>query len=58
MEARDDVDVEKMKEEYCLSNNLHCARYMVAMAVGEDRVPADLYPHEKDKAYTLIAELG
>lgn len=58
MPEREDVDVEQMKEEYCRSNNLHCARYMVSMAVGEDQVPDDLYPHEKEKAYVLIAESG
>ncbi|MDA3850623.1 MAG: hypothetical protein PF447_05070 [Spirochaetaceae bacterium] len=54
----DTPDIDKLKQEYCESNSLHCARYMVATSVGEDKVPGDLYPDEKDKAYLAIAELG
>jgi hypothetical protein len=52
------VEIEKLKNEYCRSNNLHCARYMVAMALGEDKVPENLYPHEKEVAYSLLSEEG
>ena len=52
------VEVEELKEKYCRTNNLHCARYMVATAVGKDKVPPDLYPNETDVAYKIIAEEG
>ncbi len=52
------VEIEDLKNEYCRTNNLHCARYMVAMALGKDKVPENLYPHEKDVAYSLLAEKG
>ncbi len=49
-----DVQIERLKEEYCLSNSLHCARYIVAVALGKDAMPEDLYPHEKNVAYDLL----
>ena len=53
-----DYDLDAMMDEYCRANNLHCARYMVSMALGETEVPADLYPDEKTRAYQLIATSG
>ena len=51
----DRPDRESLIEGYCNSNNLHCARYMVYSSAGADKVPDDLYPDEKDKAYLAIA---
>ena len=50
------VEIEEMKKKYCEGNNLNCARYMIAQAVGKEKMPADLYPHEKAVAYAIIAE--
>ncbi len=50
------VEVEKLKEDYCRTNNLHCARYMIAMALGKEAVPPGLYPHEKEIAFSMIAK--
>lgn len=50
--------VDEMKESYCRSNNLNCSRYMVANAVGKEHMPSNLYPHEKQRAYLVIAEMG
>jgi hypothetical protein len=44
-----------LKQVYCLSNNLHCARYLVANALGPAHMTADLFPDHKDKAYLIIA---
>jgi hypothetical protein len=52
------VEVEELKDKYCRNNNLTCARYMIANAVGKENMPPDLYPHEKAVAYTVIAEKG
>lgn len=49
---------DKLTQEYCESNSLHCARYMIYSSLGEDKVPGDLYPDQKDKAYLVIAENG
>lgn len=50
------VEVDELKEKYCKNNNLNCARYMLAQALGKEHMPPDLYPHEKTVAYQLIAE--
>lgn len=50
------ADADKLKEDYCKSNSLHCAKYMVYQALGEGKITADLLPNEKDKAYIIIAE--
>ena len=50
--------VEEMKVKYCRTNNLNCARYMVANALGKEMMPEELYPHEKQRAYLVIAEHG
>ena len=56
--AEKPAEIEKLKEEYCRTNCLHCARYMIATALGKDHMPSDLYPHEKEVAYKLLAENG
>jgi len=48
--------VEETKKLYCSQNSLHCARYMVANALGKETVPGDLLPFEKNRAYMIIAE--
>lgn len=50
------AEVEELKTKYCKENNLNCARYMVAHALGKEKMPPNLYPHEKDRAYIVIAE--
>jgi len=52
------VEIEKLKEQYCKSNNLNCARYMIVQAAGLEKMPADLYPDEKIVAYQIIADLN
>ena len=47
--------IDKIKENYCSNNNLHCAIYMVSQALGNDKVPDDLLPEEKPKAYEIIS---
>jgi len=46
---------ERMKQHYCLGNNSGCARFQVFTAVGREHVPADLFPHNLDRARDLIA---
>ncbi|MBN2736209.1 MAG: hypothetical protein JXR70_04450 [Spirochaetales bacterium] len=48
--------IQELKKKYCLDNNLNCARYMVAISLGPEKMPSNLYPHEKDRAYVVIAE--
>ena len=52
------VEIEDLKEKFCKNNNLNCARYMIANALGKEHMPPNLYPHEKAVAYGVIAEKG
>jgi hypothetical protein len=47
---------EMMKKKYCMKDNGTCARYMVFSALGREKVPADLYPNNVDRARTLTAK--
>ena len=53
--AGDSEKVSEMKEKYCKTNNLNCARFMIATALGSEAVPPDLAPDEKIKAYEIIS---
>ena len=44
-----------MKEKYCHDEKEECARYMVAIKLGKEKVPADLFPNMKERALSLIA---
>ena len=37
-------------------HNLKCARYMVANALRKEKMPPDLLPDQKERAYLCIAE--
>ena len=43
------------KEKYCRKDNRTCARFMVSQALGKERVPADLFPHQITRAEELIS---
>lgn len=45
---------EMMKKRYCKGDNAGCARYVVKVALGTNRVPSDLYPNQLDKARELV----
>lgn len=57
MSRRSD-NIESLKQEYCRKSPLRCARHMIIEALGEERVPEELFPDEKMTAYGLIAENG
>jgi hypothetical protein len=48
--------VDELKQNYCLSNNLRCALYLVTNALGSGKTPPDLYPDQRDRAYEIIAK--
>jgi len=37
------------KKRFCLDKSSSCARYMIAEKLGKESVPANLYPHQKDR---------
>jgi hypothetical protein len=49
------VTTERMKKRLCLTDNSQCARFMVFEALGRDKVPADLFPHQVDRAKAILA---
>ena len=54
----DEEQINNLKEKYCKSNNLNCARYMIFNALGREHMPDGLFPHQKEKAYELISKSG
>ena len=44
------------REEYCQRDYTRCAIYMVAQALGRDKVPTDLYPNMRDRAQKILTK--
>jgi methyl-accepting chemotaxis protein len=49
---------EHYKTEFCHGKFQDCARFMVFQKLGKEKVPADLYPNEKERAFGLILTKG
>lgn len=49
---------EMFKKKYCEGDNSECARWIVRKKLGADKVPADLFPNQIDKAQALIKAAG
>jgi len=47
---------EMYRSMYCRKDYEKCARYLVLVALGKEKVPADLYPNEADRAKQVIHE--
>lgn len=43
------------KKKYCQDDNSACARYKVFKSLGKQKVPADLFPNQDDRARKIIA---
>jgi len=43
-----------LKDIYCLTKHDTCARYMVARAMGSDKVPSDLFLTQTERAEAII----
>ncbi len=44
--------------KYCMNNKANCARYMLATAIGKEKVPRSLYPNMNKMAKLLISEMS
>ncbi|MCX5708753.1 MAG: hypothetical protein NTY14_07305 [Candidatus Omnitrophica bacterium] len=44
-----------VKEKYCQGDNSECARHMVFIACGREKVPSDLFPGQIEKARDILA---
>lgn len=49
---------EMMKKKYCKEQYTDCARYVVCKALGRDKVPADLFPIQTDRATEMLKRAG
>ncbi len=47
--------VEMFRNRYCRADFLTCARYSVYKALGMERVPADLFPNQEDRARKIVS---
>ena len=48
---------ESMKRRFCRGDSSGCARHMVFAGAGKEKVPADLYPNNVNRAQLILAEL-
>jgi hypothetical protein len=44
----------KMKTMYCKGDFKMCARYMVLVKLGREKVPGDLYPNDREDAEEIL----
>jgi len=45
-----------MKKLYCKWNYRQCARYMVAIVLGRDKIPTDLFPRDTHRANIILTQ--
>ena len=43
-----------LKNLYCLQDFDKCARYMIVKELGREKVPADLFPNQIEKARSIL----
>ena len=43
-----------LKKKYCGDEFYACARFIIAKKLGKEKVPGDLFPHQKDRVSELI----
>lgn len=44
-----------IKLRYCKEDSSGCARFLVCKMLGREKVPADLFPNQEDRARQIIA---
>ncbi len=44
-----------MKKRYCLEDSSECARHIVFLVLGSEKVPADLYPSQAERAREIVS---
>ncbi len=45
-----------LKIHYCRGNFAMCARHTIHEAMGQEYVPADLFPNEQVRAHQIVAQ--
>lgn len=49
---------EKLKKEYCLKDNKHCARLRLRNALDANAVPALMMPHQHEWVDQILLDAG
>jgi hypothetical protein len=47
--------VDMYKQNFCRAEYKECARFIVAVKLGPDNIPNDLFPNQKERAKQLTA---
>jgi hypothetical protein len=45
-----------VKEMYCQWNYKECARYLIFVAFGKEKLPSDLFPGDRVKARVILIQ--
>jgi hypothetical protein len=45
-----------LRDHYCQGNSAICARHTIHEAIGQEFVPADLYPNEQVRAFQILSQ--
>jgi hypothetical protein len=45
-----------LKNHYCRGNYAMCARHTVHEAIGQEFIPADMYPNEQARAIQIVSQ--
>jgi len=45
-----------LKTHYCRGNFAMCARHTIHEAIGQEFIPADLFPNEQARAYQIVSQ--
>ena len=43
------------KKQYCRGDKVSCARYMIFMKLGREKVPPDLFPNATERARAILS---
>ncbi len=47
---------DRFKQTFCRGDFGSCARFMIVKAIGREKVPADLFPNQQERAKAIIAQ--
>jgi hypothetical protein len=55
--AKMPISAAYFKSNFCNMDNSKCARFIVHKALGKEKVPADMYPTELQRAGRLVSNI-
>lgn len=45
-----------IKKKYCCGDNSECARHIIFLALGKEKVPLDLFPGQIERIHNILSE--